>query len=204
MSKAARDSTAPHDRALVEHRREALERQQLPEEAGHHQRRVARLERPQGTEQHLVDPWGGLAVLGEVIDGFEHRHRPVVAVEVFADATEAVDGLGLGDDVELAATGVELHVDVAGGFETGSELAARLADALGHSPHLAVVASQQNDDPIGFTQLVGAQHDRLVAVQRHDQTFPNRRSRPWYSAMAAIRGSRPKSGHNVSEKTNSL
>jgi hypothetical protein len=30
-----------------------------------------------------------------------------------------------------------------------------------------VLAREQRDDPVGLTQLVGAQHDRLVTVERH-------------------------------------
>ena len=43
----------------------------------------------------------------------------------------------------------------------------RLAHALRHRPDPPVVAGQQGDDAVGLPQLVGAQHDRLVAVERH-------------------------------------
>ena len=41
------------------------------------------------------------------------------------------------------------------------------AHALGDRAHPPVLAGQQRDDAVGLAQLVGAQHDRLVAVERH-------------------------------------
>ena len=78
-----------------------------------------------------------------------------------------VDGLHLGDDVELT-TPVALQRDVAGRLEPTAEPAPRLADALGHRPHLAVTLGEEGDDPVGLPQLDRAQHDPLVPVQaRH-------------------------------------
>jgi hypothetical protein len=41
-----------------------------------------------------------------------------------------------------------------------------------------VLTGQQGDDPIGLTQLVGAQDDRLVAVEGHRSILPLAAARP--------------------------
>ena len=56
---------------------------------------------------------------------------------------------------------------MAGRLEPAAEAALGLADALGHRSHLAVALGQQHDDPVGLTQLDGAQHHPLVAVEGH-------------------------------------
>ena len=45
-----------------------------------------------------------------------------------------------------------------------------------HRADPAVVAGQQGDDAVRLTQLVGAQHDRLVAVERHPAILPHGRA----------------------------
>ncbi len=47
-----------------------------------------------------------------------------------------------------------------------------LPDPLRDGAHHPVLTRQQRDDPVGLTQLVGAQHDRLVAVEGHDPIVP--------------------------------
>ncbi len=42
-----------------------------------------------------------------------------------------------------------------------------LRTPAGDAPHPAVAAGEQGDDAIGLAQLLGAQHDRLVAVEGH-------------------------------------
>ena len=90
------------------------------------------------------------------------------AAVVLAQGPVGVDGLGLGDDVELA-TPVDLQGDVAGGLEPGPEPASGLAHALGHGPDLAVTLGEDGDDPVRLPQLDRAQHDPLVPIQpAHD------------------------------------
>ena len=80
---------------------------------------------------------------------------------------ERLDRLGLGDDVEIAPTLVELEVHVAGGLEPRAEPRLRLAHALGDGPHLAAATGHQHDDAVGLAELVGAEHHAGVAVERH-------------------------------------
>ena len=89
------------------------------------------------------------------------------AVEVLADGAEASMHLDLVDDVEVAPALPQQEVDVAQRLEPGAELRRGLAHALGHRPHLAVVLGQEDDDPVGLAQAVGAQHHALVAEQAH-------------------------------------
>ena len=117
--------------AGVEQRVEALEREQLPEERGAHHRRRVGGERAQRADEHPVQRGVRLALLRDLVDGFEHRDRMGQAAVVLPELAVAVDGLDLGDDVEVAAAAVALERDVGRGLEPGPEAAARLADALG-------------------------------------------------------------------------
>ena len=76
---------------------------------------------------------------------------------MLAQAAVGVDGLDLGDDVELAAAPVALERDVGRGLEPRAEPAPRLADALGDGPDLAVPLGQDGDDAVGLPQLDAAQ-----------------------------------------------
>ena len=62
--------------------------------------------------------------------------------------------------------GVELQVDVAERLEPGAELALGAPHALGHRADLAVPPGEHGDDPVGLAELLGAQDDALVPVQR--------------------------------------
>ena len=55
------------------------------------------------------------------------------------------------------------------------------AYALRDRAHPPVVAGQQGDDAVGLAQLVGAQHDRLVAIERHPPILPGDRVSRWYA-----------------------
>ena len=74
--------------------------------------------------------------------------------------------LGLLHDVERAAD-VELPVDHHERLEPGAESRAGAPHALRDRADLAVAAAQHRDDAVGFTQLVGAQHDGFVAIGGH-------------------------------------
>ena len=128
-------------------------------------------------DEHAVERGVGLALLGDLVDGLEHRHRVGEAAVVLAQRAVGVDGLDLGDDVELAAP-VALQRDVARRLEPGPEAAPGLAHALGHRPDLAVSLGEDGDDPVGLPELDRAQHDPLVPVQVHyiSVILPRRRT----------------------------
>ena len=69
-------------------------------------------------------------------------------------------------------------------LEPRAELRRRPAHPLGDRAHPPVLAGQQGDDAVGLTQLVGAQHDRLVAVERHPPILPA----SWADAVTRRRG----------------
>ena len=57
-------------------------------------------------------------------------------------------------------------------LEPGSPARAGAAYSLGHGTHPPVLTGQQGDDAVGLAQLVGAQHDRLVAIEGHPPILP--------------------------------
>ena len=151
---------------------EPLEREHLEEEA-----RAPRADRCDRRARGARRAASGtarvrLALEPELVGGLEHRHGMGEPVEVLPDRPEVVDRLGLIDDVQLAAALVELELQVGGRLEPGAEAALGLAHALGHRPHLAVVAGEHADDAVGLAELVGAEHDALVPVQAHRLTVP--------------------------------
>ena len=153
--------------AAVELGGDALCGQQLEEERSRHQRRVALVDGAQTAHEHVVEPRCGLAVLGELLDRLEQRRGPTQAGQVLTGAAERLDGLGLGDDVELAAPLVQLQRRVGAGLQPGPELRAGAAHPLGDGADLARLPGHQHHDAIGFAELVGAQHHRRVAVEAH-------------------------------------
>ena len=70
-----RVTVEPAPGAAVEHRVHTLEREQLPEEGRGDERAAQVAERPQRTGEHAVERGVGLAFLGDLVGGFEHRHR---------------------------------------------------------------------------------------------------------------------------------
>ena len=119
---------------------------------------------------------------GQAFGGLQHRARAGVAAVVADDVGgERIDGLYLGDDVEISA-GVQLNVDVRERFQPGPELAAGAPHALGHRAHQPVVAGEQSDDPVGLAELVLTQHHRSIPVQPHRYSLPLRSDRFRYAA----------------------
>ncbi|CAM5654836.1 hypothetical protein SVIOM74S_08852 [Streptomyces violarus] len=131
-------------------------------------------EGPQPADEQQVLLHGRLAlVVGEPLGGLEH-HGPRGVPRVVADDPAPVRGDGLAlraqrqpSPDQLAPLGEELHVDVGEGFEARTELRLRPAHAPGHRPYASVTAGEQRDDPVRLTQLLGAQHDAVVAEQTH-------------------------------------
>jgi len=66
---------------------------------------------------------------------------------------------------------VQLYVDMRERFESRAELAASAAHTFGHRADQPVVAGEQGDDPVGFAELVLAQHHRSIPVQPHRYQF---------------------------------
>ena len=107
---------------------EALEREQLPEERRAHQRGRVLGERAQRADEHAVQRGVGLALLSDLVGGLEHRDRVREAAVVLPERPVGVDGLGLGDDVELAARGstaTRRGSSARAGRRTGSPACAR-------------------------------------------------------------------------------
>ena len=52
-------------------------------------------------------------------------------------------------------------------LQAAAELRGGLAHALGHGPHLAVALGQEDDDPVGLAEAVGAQDDTAVTEEAH-------------------------------------
>jgi hypothetical protein len=99
--------------------------------------------------------------------GLQHGACAGVAAVVVDDVGgERVDGLYLGDDVEVPA-GIQLNIDVRERLQPRAELAAGAPHPLGHRAHQPVVAGEQGDDPVGLAELVLAHHHRPVPIQPH-------------------------------------
>ena len=102
-----------------------------------------------------------------MVDGLEHGDGLGEGAVALPQLPVGVDGLHLGDDVEVAAL-VELEVQVRGRFQPGSEAALGLADALGHGPDLAPPLGEERDDAVGLPQLHAAEDDAPVPIEpRH-------------------------------------
>src|SRR5690606_35996698 len=111
-------------------------------------------------------------VLGEAVGGLDHGVRGREARVVARDVTAVgAEHLGLLHDVE-AAPDVALHVDDHERLEPRAEPRARAPHALRNGAQLAVLPAQHRDDAVGLTQLVGAQHDGFVTVNRHAPLCP--------------------------------
>ena len=157
--------------AELDHRAHPVGGQQLEEEGGDDQAAAGAGQRAQTAEQQLVEPGVGLLLLADLVGRLQHDLGARQPVQVVADGPEVVDRLGLGDDVQLPAL-VELEGDVAARLQAGSEAALGLADALGDGPDLAVTAGHEHDDAVRLPQLVGAQHDAVLAVEAHGSWSP--------------------------------
>ncbi len=138
-------------------------------------RPVAVRDRAQGADGEPVQRrHRGTFLTGQPLGGLQHGASARVAAVVADDvAGERVDGLYLGDDVEVPAR-VQLNVDVRERLQPGPELAAGAAHALGHGTDQTVLAGEQGHDPVGLAELVLAQHHRPISVQPHQHSLPSR------------------------------
>jgi uncharacterized damage-inducible protein DinB len=115
----------------------------------------------QAALQEEEKPGGILALLGDGVDRLDHgacRHHPV---EVRTEKWKSFDHGNLSDGVKVAAL-INNQVDVRERFQATTEPAFGLPDAFGHSPELAPVRAQEDDNPVGLTEGIGPEHDSLI------------------------------------------
>ncbi len=151
----------------VQRRCQALVGQCLEEECRNQQRRRSLVERAQRPDEHVVSAPVALPLRCQALSHLQQGRRLGEAVGVGPQRHERVEALGLGDDLQVAAPPVELHIDMAGGLEPAAELRTGLAHTLGDGPDLSVAGRQQGQDAVGLAQLPGVQHHRPVPVQGH-------------------------------------
>ena len=112
--------------------------------------------------------------LVQAVGGLDHRAGGGVPVVVRGDVGPVrAERLGLLHDVE-GAPDVELHVGDHERLQPRAEAGGRAPDALGDRAHLAVPLAEHRDDPVGLTQLVGAQHHDFVSISGHPSIIPGR------------------------------
>ena len=120
----------------------------------------------QATEQQhvLINRWLAF-MISQSFGNFQHCATGGVATVIARDiAAERVVGDHLGDGVEIAAPLVKLDGYVSKWLYASTKARICLTYALSDSTHLSEVVRQERDNAIGFTQLVGAKHDRIVTV----------------------------------------
>lgn len=142
----------------------------------------------QGTDSQLMQPLRGRVFLtGQPFGRFENRTAGGVAAVVGDDvSTERVDGVHLGDDVEVASR-IEQHVDVRKRLQPCTELGFGAANPFCDGPHDAVLPGQQRDDTVGLAQLVLAQDDCVVTVWPHVVQCPTRAAAATVPALTRSR-----------------
>lgn len=131
--------------------------------------------RPQRAHREPVQSRSGRPLLtGQAFGGFQYRASAGVAAVIGDDVGgERVDRDNLGDDVEVAAR-VQLHLDMRERLQARAEFAAGASNTFGHRADQPVIAGQQGDDPVGFAELVLAQHNSPVPIQPHHNSFAPR------------------------------
>ena len=91
--------------------------------------------------------------------------------------------------VRHRGAGVQLHVDVAAGFEPGTVARGGAPHPLADRPDPAVPAGEQRDDPVRLAQLMDAQHHGFVTVERHPSIVPDRPDTACYPTPPETRAS---------------
>ncbi len=132
---------------------------------------LAASEGPEAAEQQKILRCRRLG-LTQAVRGLDHRVRGSVAVVVQRDVGAIrAKTVSLLHDVERAPL-IQQHIGDHEGLETSAEPRRCAAHALGHSADLAVASAQQRDDPVRFTQFVGAQNHDFVTVGGHPSIIP--------------------------------
>ncbi len=150
-------------------------------------------QRPQCPDEEQVLLQAGVR-LAQTVGGLDHgAGRGVRAVVGHDLRAVRPEGLGLRDDVERAAL-VELGVDDHERLEAAAELRRRPPHALRDGTDLAVLAAEHGDDAVRLTELVGAEHDALVPVQRHAPSIPRRADTPLQAPGRRAAGPSPRRG----------
>ena len=123
-------------------------------------------ERAERADEHPVERGIRLVLLGDLVDGLEHRDR--VGEHPYSSRSARFASRVSAWVTTSSSRPVAQQRDLAGRLEPGAEAARGLADALGDGADLAVALGEEGDDPVGLAELDGAQHHPLVAVQpRH-------------------------------------
>ena len=81
---------------------------------------------------------------------------------------------------------MQLRVDMGERLQPRAEFATGAAYPLGHRANQPVVPGQQGDDPVGFAELVLAQHNSSVSIQPHPNSFAPRRDIAGIRAVSLV------------------
>ena len=118
-------------------------------------------------EQHVLGQRGLPLLRCEALSGLEHRGPGCVAGIVDRELRPVgLDRLHLAHRVQGPSL-VQLDVDMGEGLEARTDAARGLADPARDTSHAPMLTGEEGDDAIRLTELLGAQHYRLVAVHRH-------------------------------------
>jgi hypothetical protein len=71
-------------------------------------------------------------------------------------------------------------------LESRAEFAASAAHTFGNRTNQPVIAGQQGHDPVGFAELVLAQHNSSVSIQPHHNSFAPRRDIAGIRAVSLV------------------
>ena len=122
----------------------------------------------QTAHEHVVEPRCGLAVLGELLDRFEQRRGPTQAGQVLTGATERLDGLGLGDDVDAVKTAFKVPLKPAAAPDLFSAICTKGMDTLIADATAANVAQRL---PAWYRSSVNAPTFLLLPMAMKGKTF---------------------------------
>lgn len=150
--------------AGVELRTQTFCGEEFPQERWDDDRRRSREQGPTSTGEHAIDLRNRLAIGNQLIHGFQDGDALGHGIEISEDRGIGVDGFDLIDDVEFPAF-VQLNLDARQGFQTTTEFRPGLTNTFGNGTNLAVFSRQENDDPVGFSELVRSKNDPFVPVQ---------------------------------------
>jgi hypothetical protein len=164
---------------------DTLEAQQpILEVTGQRLHRGARRERIQHRRTEPVEPVVGIRLLrplvqefGEIADIPQCVHLAAVDVRRPHRRQRRPHGFRVVQANELATLLFEVrHAHLRQRLQRPDEPRPRPARSLGDASLLSPVPRQEDDDPIRFTELVGAKNQRVGSVERHE---------PPYSTVAA-------------------
>ena len=123
-----------------------------------------RVRQPAQHRQQQVEDVAGLVVFfGEAVYQFGSVDSGRRSLQIQTDGLKALDSLGLGHDVEIAATGNQ-QVAMGERLQMPGHPAGGLGDALRHHAQLAVLQCKQREDGVGLAHTQVLQHHGVGAV----------------------------------------